>query len=306
MMSETIIKLNNVSKSINKTKILDNFNMSVLKNDIYGFIGENGAGKSTTMKIIVSMMKENSGEVVLFNNHSKNESYINKGRIGAIIERPAFYPYLNAYENLNYYVIFKGIVEKNSIYKVLKMVGLEKVGNKKYKNFSLGMKQRLGLALALLNNPDLLILDEPLNGLDPQGIVELRETLSVLNKKYGITMLISSHILDELEHIATRYGFIHKGKMIEEISTRDLEKKLRKYILLEVNDAVYATTIIEQELNSTNYDVIENNMIYLYDYVENSEKVSSILINAGLLIKRMNISNISLEDYYLQLVKGVE
>lgn len=168
------------------------------------------------------------------------------------------------------------------------------------------MKQRLGLALALLNNPDLLILDEPLNGLDPQGIVELRETLSILNKKYGITILISSHILDELEHIATRYGFIHKGKMIEEISTRDLEKKLRKYILLEVNDVVYATTIIEQELNSTNYEVIENNMIYLYDYVENSEKVSSVLINAGLLIKRMNISNISLEDYYLQLVRGGE
>lgn len=305
-MSETIIKLNNVSKSINKTKILDNFNMCVLKNDIYGFIGENGAGKSTTMKIIVSMMKENSGEVVLFNNHSKNDSYINKGRIGAIIESPAFYPYLNAYENLKYYVIFKGIVDKNSISKVLKMVGLEKTGNKKYKNFSLGMKQRLGLALALLNNPDLLILDEPLNGLDPQGIVELRETLSILNKKYGITILISSHILDELEHIATRYGFIHKGKMIEEISTRDLEKKLRKYILLEVNDVVYATTIIEQELNSTNYEVIENNMIYLYDYVENSEKVLSVLINAGLLIKRMNISNISLEDYYLQLVRGGE
>ena len=275
-MSETIIKLNNVSKSINKTKILDNFNMCVLKNDIYGFIGENGAGKSTTMKIIVSMMKENSGEVVLFNNHSKNDCYINKGRIGAIIESPAFYPYLNAYENLKYYVIFKGIVDKNSISKVLKMVGLEKTGNKKYKNFSLGMKQRLGLAL------------------------------SILNKKYGITMLISSHILDELEHIATRYGFIHKGKMIEEISTRDLEKKLRKYILLEVNDVVYATTIIEQELNSTNYEVIENNMIYLYDYVENSEKVSSVLINAGLLIKRMNISNISLEDYYLQLVRGGE
>ena len=252
------------------------------------------------------MMKENSGEVVLFNNHSKNDSYINKGRIGAIIESPAFYPYLNAYENLKYYVIFKGIVDKNSISKVLKMVGLEKTGNKKYKNFSLGMKQRLGLALALLNNPDLLILDEPLNGLDPQGIVELRETLSILNKKYGITILISSHILDELEHIATRYGFIHKGKMIEEISTRDLEKKLRKYILLEVNDVVYATTIIEQELNSTNYEVIENNMIYLYDYVENSEKVSSVLINAGLLIKRMNISNISLEDYYLQLVRGGE
>ena len=178
------------------------------------------------------------------------DNQVNRGRIGAIIEQPAFYPYMTAYENLQYYIKFKGIVEANSIENVLKMVGLENAATKKYKNYSLGMKQRLGLALALINNPDLLILDEPLNGLDPQGIAELRETLRHLNKKYGITMVISSHILDELEMIATRYGFIHKGHMIEEITVDELHEKLKKYISLDVENISLATITIEQKLNN--------------------------------------------------------
>ncbi len=302
-MNNTVIKLRDISKKRGQTEILNHLNMTVYQKDIYGFIGQNGAGKSTTMKIIMSLIKETHGQIELFDSL---DNQTNRSRIGAIIENPAFYPYMTAYENLKYYVQYKGIVEINSIEKVLKMVGLENVGKKKYKNYSLGMKQRLGLALALINNPDLLILDEPLNGLDPQGIVELREILSHLNKKYGITMLISSHILDELEMIATRYGFIHQGQMIEEITAEKLQEKLKKYISLDVENIGLATITLEQKLHTENFKVIDDHTIYLYDFVSESSQVATTLIQEGVILNKMNISNVSLENYYLSLIKGVE
>ena len=302
-MNNTVIKLRDISKKRGQTEILNHLNMTVYQKDIYGFIGQNGAGKSTTMKIIMSLIKETQGQLELFDSL---DNQINRSRIGAIIENPAFYPYMTAYENLKYYVQYKGIVEINSIEKVLKMVGLENVRKKKYKNYSLGMKQRLGLALALINNTDLLILDEPLNGLDPQGIVELREILSHLNKKYGITMLISSHILDELEMIATRYGFIHQGQMIEEITAEKLQEKLKKYISLDVENIGLATITLEQKLHTENFKVMDDHTIYLYDFVNESSQVATALIQEGVILNKMNISNVSLENYYLSLIKGVE
>ena len=302
-MNNTVIKLRDISKKRGQTEILNHLNMTVYQKDIYGFIGQNGAGKSTTMKIIMSLIKETQGQLELFDSL---DNQINRSRIGAIIENPAFYPYMTAYENLKYYVQYKGIVEINSIEKVLKMVGLENVRKKKYKNYSLGMKQRLGLALALINNPDLLILDEPLNGLDPQGIVELREILSHLNKKYGITMHISSHILDELEMIATRYGFIHQGQMIEEITAEKLQEKLKKYISLDVENIGLASITLEQKLHTENFKVMDDHTIYLYDFVNESSLVATTLIQEGVILNKMNISNVSLENYYLSLIKGVE
>lgn len=302
-MNNTVIKLRDISKKRGQTEIINHLNMTVYQKDIYGFIGQNGAGKSTTMKIIMSLIKETQGQLELFDSL---DNQINRSRIGAIIENPAFYPYMTAYENLKYYVQYKGIVEINSIEKVLKMVGLENVRKKKYKNYSLGMKQRLGLALALINNPDLLILDEPLNGLDPQGIVELREILSHLNKKYGITMLISSHILDELEMIATRYGFIHQGQMIEEITAEKLQEKLKKYISLDVENIGLASITLEQKLHTENFKVMDDHTIYLYDFVNESSLVATTLIQEGVILNKMNISNVSLENYYLSLIKGVE
>lgn len=302
-MNNTVIKLRDISKKRGQTEILNHLNMTVYQKDIYGFIGQNGAGKSTTMKIIMSLIKETQGQLELFDSL---DNQINRSRIGAIIENPAFYPYMTAYENLKYYIQYKGIVEINSIEKVLKMVGLENARKKKYKNYSLGMKQRLGLALALINHPDLLILDEPLNGLDPQGIVELREILSHLNKKYGITMLISSHILDELEMIATRYGFIHQGQMIEEITAEKLQEKLKKYISLDVENIGLATITLEQKLHTENFKVMDDHTIYLYDFVNESSLVATTLIQEGVILNKMNISNVSLENYYLSLIKGVE
>ena len=302
-MNNTVIKLRDISKKRGQTEILNHLNMTVYQKDIYGFIGQNGAGKSTTMKIIMSLIKETQGQLELFDTL---DNQINRSRIGAIIENPAFYPYMTAYENLKYYIQYKGIVEINSIEKVLKMVGLENARKKKYKNYSLGMKQRLGLALALINHPDLLILDEPLNGLDPQGIVELREILSHLNKKYGITMLISSHILDELEMIATRYGFIHQGQMIEEITAEKLQEKLKKYISLDVENIGLASITLEQKLHTENFKVMDDHTIYLYDFVNVSSQVATTLIQEGVILNKMNISNVSLENYYLSLIKGVE
>ena len=296
-MNNTVIKLRDISKKRGQTEILNHLNMTVYQKDIYGFIGQNGAGKSTTMKIIMSLIKETQGQLELFDTL---DNQINRSRIGAIIENPAFYPYMTAYENLKYYIQYKGIVEINSIEKVLKMVGLENARKKKYKNYSLGMKQRLGLALALL------ILDEPLNGLDPQGIVELREILSHLNKKYGITMLISSHILDELEMIATRYGFIHQGQMIEEITAEKLQEKLKKYISLDVENIGLASITLEQKLHTENFKVMDDHTIYLYDFVNESSQVATTLIQEGVILNKMNISNVSLENYYLSLIKGVE
>lgn len=302
-MNNTVIKLRDISKKRGQTEILNHLNMTVYQKDIYGFIGQNGAGKSTTMKIIMSLIKETQGQLELFDTL---DNQINRSRIGAIIENPAFYPYMTAYENLKYYIQYKGIVEINSIEKVLKMVGLENARKKKYKNYSLGMKQRLGLALALINHPDLLILDEPLNGLDPQGIVELREILSHLNKKYGITMLISSHILDELEMIATRYGFIYQGQMIEEITAEKLQEKLKKYISLDVENIGLASITLEQKLHTENFKVMDDHTIYLYDFVNESSQVATTLIQEGVILNKMNISNVSLENYYLSLIKGVE
>lgn len=302
-MNNTVIKLRDISKKRGQTEILNHLNMTVYQKDIYGFIGQNGAGKSTTMKIIMSLIKETQGQLELFDTL---DNQINRSRIGAIIENPAFYPYMTAYENLKYYIQYKGIVEINSIEKVLKMVGLENARKKKYKNYSLGMKQRLGLALALINHPDLLILDEPLNGLDPQGIVELREILSHLNKKYGITMLISSHILDELEMIATRYGFIHQGQMIEEITAEKLQEKLKKYISLDVENIGLASITLEQKLHTENFKVMDDHTIYLYDFVNESSQVATTLIQEGVILNKINISNVSLENYYLSLIKGVE
>lgn len=302
-MNNTVIKLRDISKKRGQTEILNHLNMTVYQKDIYGFIGQNGAGKSTTMKIIMSLIKETQGQLELFDTL---DNQINRSRIGAIIENPAFYTYMTAYENLKYYIQYKGIVEINSIEKVLKMVGLENARKKKYKNYSLGMKQRLGLALALINHPDLLILDEPLNGLDPQGIVELREILSHLNKKYGITMLISSHILDELEMIATRYGFIHQGQMIEEITAEKLQEKLKKYISLDVENIGLASITLEQKLHTENFKVMDDHTIYLYDFVNESSQVATTLIQEGVILNKMNISNVSLENYYLSLIKGVE
>ena len=300
-MNNTVIKLRDISKKRGQTEILNHLNMTVYQNDIYGFIGQNGAGKSTTMKIIMSLIKETQGQLELFDSL---DNQINRSRIGAIIENPAFYPYMTAYENLKYYVQYKGIVEINSIEKVLKMVGLENARKKKYKNYSLGMKQRLGLALALINNPDLLILDEPLNGLDPTGISELRSLLKKLNTENNITIILSSHILSELHKLATCYGIMHKGRIIEEISSEILDDRCKKHISIKVSDIKATSMILEKDLGINNFSVCSEDIIKIYGNFDKCAQINKTLVLNNILVEEITIKGESLESYFTKVIGG--
>lgn len=293
-MKEVVLKTNNLTKQYNKNVVLDNVNITIKKGDIYGLIGRNGAGKTTLMKIITTLASPTSGTFELFNTCSENdELFDNKKRVGSLIEYPAFYPNLSAYDNLKYYTIQRGIVDKNQINKVLELVNLTGTGKKKVKTFSLGMKQRLGIALAILNSPDFVILDEPINGLDPIGISELRDTFKKLSDN-GITLLISSHILSELYLLANEFGFLENGKLIKELSKEELDLECSKCLVIKTDDSKKVSVLLEKELNTNNYKVINNEEIRVYDYTDDSDKVSDVLVNNKIKIKGFYESGISL------------
>lgn len=302
-MKEVVLKTNNLTKQYNKNVVLDNVNITIKKGDIYGLIGRNGAGKTTLMKIITTLASPTSGTFELFNTCSENdELFDNKKRVGSLIEYPAFYPNLSAYDNLKYYTIQRGIVDKNQINKVLELVNLTGTGKKKVKTFSLGMKQRLGIALAILNSPDFVILDEPINGLDPIGISELRDTFKKLSDN-GITLLISSHILSELYLLANEFGFLENGKLIKELSKEELDLECSKCIVIKTDDSKKVSVLLEKELNTNNYKVINNEEIRVYDYTDDSDKVSDVLVNNKIKIKGFYESGISLEEYFKEIIK---
>lgn len=302
-MKEVVLKTNNLTKQYNKNVVLDNVNITIKKGDIYGLIGRNGAGKTTLMKIITTLASPTSGTFELFNTSSENdELFDNKKRVGSLIEYPAFYPNLSAYDNLKYYTIQRGIVNKNQINKVLELVNLTGTGKKKVKTFSLGMKQRLGIALAILNSPDFVILDEPINGLDPIGISELRDTFKKLSDN-GITLLISSHILSELYLLANEFGFLENGKLIKELSKEELDLECSKCLVIKTDDSKKVSVLLEKELNTNNYKVINNEEIRVYDYTDDSDKVSDVLVNNKIKIKGFYESGISLEEYFKEIIK---
>ena len=302
-MKEVVLKTNNLTKQYNKNVVLDNVNITIKKGDIYGLIGRNGAGKTTLMKIITTLASPTSGTFELFNTSSENdELFDNKKRVGSLIEYPAFYPNLSAYDNLKYYTIQRGIVDKNQINKVLELVNLTGTGKKKVKTFSLGMKQRLGIALAILNSPDFVILDEPINGLDPIGISELRDTFKKLSDN-GITLLISSHILSELYLLANEFVFLENGKLINELSKEELDLECSKCLVIKTDDSKKVSVLLEKELNTNNYKVINNEEIRVYDYTDDSDKVSDVLVNNKIKIKGFYESGISLEEYFKEIIK---
>lgn len=255
------------------------------------------------MKIITTLASPTSGTFELFNTCSENdELFDNKKRVGSLIEYPAFYPNLSAYDNLKYYTIQRGIVDKNQINKVLELVNLTGTGKKKVKTFSLGMKQRLGIALAILNSPDFVILDEPINGLDPIDISELRDTFKKLSDN-GITLLIFSHILSELYLLANEFGFLENGKLIKELSKEELDLECSKCLVIKTDDSKKVSVLLEKELNTNNYKVINNEEIRVYDYTDDSDKVSDVLVNNKIKIKGFYESGISLEEYFKEIIK---
>lgn len=302
-MEPIILETKQLTKQYKNFTALDNASLTIHQGDIIGLIGRNGAGKTTLMKIITTLTPKTSGSFTLFG-ESDTQLSSSKRRIGCLIENPAFFEPMTAYQNLKYYAIQKGMVDFSQIDEVLELVQLSDARNKKFKTFSLGMKQRLGVALALLDNPDFVILDEPINGLDPIGISDLREALLRINREKQITLLISSHILSELYLVANQFCFIEQGRIIKECSKQELDEECSKALFIKVSDAAKASVALEQELLTTNYTVVSPEEIRLYDFVDQPALVSRTLTNHGIDVLGLSETGISLEDYFKQLVQG--
>ncbi|WP_010296797.1 ABC transporter ATP-binding protein [Clostridium senegalense] len=299
-----ILKTNNLIKTYNGKEVISNVSMNIKKGEIYGFLGPNGAGKTTIMKMITNLIKPTSGEIEIFGEKLTNTSYEILKRLGTIIEYPVFYEKLTARENLDLHCEYMGYYDKKAIDKALELVNLKNINNKPVKDFSLGMKQRLGIARAITTKPELLILDEPINGLDPIGIKELRNLFKMLSKEYGITILISSHILGEIEQMADTIGVINNGKLIKEVSMDSIRKNNTEYIELVTNDCKKATYVLSNTLNISNFKVVDNNLIRIYeDNISQSVILKTLIIN-DIVIKEITTRNISLEDYFLSLLNG--
>lgn len=303
-MSENIAITKNLTKIYDKRIVIDNVNMTIKKGDIYGLVGKNGAGKTTIIKMLLSLTNSTSGEIELFGTSDLDEKIKLHSKIGSIVESPKFYKTLTARENLEYYRILKGIPGKECIDETLKLVGLSDVDKKKFNKFSLGMKQRLGLALAILGSPDFLILDEPINGLDPMGIKEVREILLNLNKMKNTTILISSHILGELSQIANCYGFLNNGKLVEEISAKDLKDKCKHHLLVKVDDAKKAAIILEKNLGYNSYEILENERIKIYKGLDEPQLVNKLLVEGNVGVYSLEKVSENLEEYFINLIGG--
>lgn len=305
-MTTYVLRTRRLTKQYKHDYVLKNVSMTLKQGEIYGLIGQNGAGKSTLLRLVTGLALPTSGSIELFGEVKRRECTEALKRIGSMIEQPALYPHMTALENLEVQRLQRGIPGKECISKTLKLVGLEHTAKKKVKHFSLGMKQRLGIALALLNDPELLILDEPTNGLDPMGIVEIRELIKKLNREKGITVLISSHILSELYQLATTFGMIHQGKLIEEISKTELDEKCRQYLQIKVDNPQTAAIILENELHTVDFEVLHNGEIKLYAYLDDIRTVSKTFTNHGLVIEHLSIEGDRLENYFAKVIGGVQ
>lgn len=292
-----------LTKKFGKHKAVNAVNIHIRQGDIYGLIGRNGAGKTTVLKMISGLAAPTEGTFSLFGKSGKS-AYQYMSRIGTLIEAPGIYPNMSAYENIKLKCIAMGVRKSGVIEELLNTVGLENVGKKKVKNFSLGMKQRLGIALALVGDPDIVILDEPINGLDPQGIAEMRETLSELNKEKNITFIISSHILEELSKIATNYGIIHDGVLIKEMTREELLAECSERIELKTNDTGKACTVLEN-MGIMQYKVIDADTIQIFERLNDGGNITMALAENGVKTMGITVKNEALEDYYLNLTGGV-
>ncbi len=298
-----VLKAESLTKIYGRHKALDNFSLHIPKGAIYGLVGKNGAGKTTLLRLICGLQEATSGDYALYGISSRKHEILNaRKEMGAVIETPAIYLDMSATGNLKEQYRVLGIRSFDTIPQLLKMVGLENTGRKKAKDFSLGMRQRLGIAIALVGNPQFLVLDEPINGLDPQGIIEMRQLLLNLNQKYGITILISSHILDELSRLATHYGFIDNGKMIKEISAGDLENSFRKSVRIEATDGKALASVLEQA--GQPYKILAPNVAEVYSRVNISWLISA-LEKYQCEVLSIQEREENLENYYVDLIGGI-
>lgn len=301
-MEDNVLEIYDLCKIYKDTKAVLHLNMNVKRGDIYGFIGKNGAGKSTTLKMIAGLIFPTSGEIKLF---GERRNSFTPRRIGSLIETPGLYQNLSAYQNMKIKAIAMGIYNKDNINELLSLVRLDSKSKKAVKKYSLGMKQRLGIALALLGNPDLLILDEPINGLDPEGIREIREIIQNLNDEKKMTIIISSHILGELSKIATKYGIIRDGYMVEEMTDKELEYHCRNYLSLNVKEVEKTIPLLENGFDIKDYKVHENNEIWIFDEVQSSD-IASYLSQNGVQVNQIYYQKQDLESYFLEKCGGDE
>ncbi len=290
-----IIETTNLSKKFSNKVAVDKVNMHIKKGDIYGFIGKNGAGKTTAMKMILGLLNPSEGEITLFGNKE-----LNKGRekIGSLIESPGLYKNCTAYENLKRFSILYGGTDEE-IKDILTLIGLGDTGNKKAGRFSLGMKQRLGIGIALLGNPEVLVLDEPINGLDPAGIKEIRDLLVKLNKERGVTILISSHILDELAKITTTYGIINEGRLVEEVSASQLEENCKRVMIIRVDNTDKAVEILKEKDLLEEYEVKDDTLLF-YSNFDKAGLINTTLVTSGVTVSELANKEVSLEDYFIE------
>lgn len=297
-----VIKLSGISKQYGKVKVVDNVNLTVEKGHIYGLIGPNGAGKTTIMKMIAGLSAPTEGSISLFGSEENFDE--NRARASFMLELPHIEKGFTARENMEYLRRMRGIADKQKIDKILELTGLENTGNKVAKHFSLGMKQRLGIAMSLLSDPEIMVLDEPVNGLDPEGIVEIRHLLQKLRDEKGVTILISSHILSELSELCTDFTIIDKGRVVECLSKEELSANCRSYIAVKTENQEKLATVLEQSLNISEYIVKEDDEIRIYERLDELEKISRAITAAGLTILKLNSEGENLEEYFLSKVSS--
>lgn len=294
---ESVLKTNGVIKKFGNNTILNGINMNINKGDIYGFIGKNGSGKTTFMRVVLSLTQKNDGEVVFFNDKKIEDVGL---KIGSLIETPGLYKNASAYENLKRFSILYG-ADESKINELLELVGLANTGNRKAKDFSLGMRQRLGIAIALLGDPEFLLLDEPINGLDPEGIKEIRDVIVKLNREKNITFLISSHLLDELSKIVTRYGILNNGVLLEEISAEELKEKCNNKLIIECDDPKKAKKILSSSVNEKDI-IIKSNRLEILSNIDEAVKFNKELVKKDISVSALYPNYDSLEEYFMKRI----
>ena len=329
-MTDYVIETTNLSKRYSENLVVNSIDMHVEKGKIYGLLGKNGAGKTTTMCMLLNLVYPSGGEILLFGKNPKRYTKEVYSNIGSIIETPGFYENLTAYENLEIIARLRGNYNPLNIKMVLDMVNLGHEKNKQFKDFSLGMKQRLGIAAAIMHNPELLILDEPINGLDPFGIKEIRDLLKKLSCEYGVTILISSHILSEIENIADVIGFMDNGVLIDEISREELHNRLNKFVEFEVSDIDLAIDLAVELMNKTGMkenvdycfrrnlgeyiDDLDSNIgsdkmgiggtIHLLSNLDLRDEFNSLFVSSGIKVRKVNLCEENLEEFFTRIISN--
>lgn len=299
------VSFNNVTKEFKNKTVLKGVSFNIEAGDIYGLIGENGAGKTTLLKLIVNLLKPTSGNIQVLGKEIKKDSYDYLRNIGALIDEPVFYKKLTLYENFKVHCEYLGFYDEEKLESVLKRVGLHNKKDRKVKELSFGEKQRLAIAYALITEPELLILDEPTNGLDTIAIVELREILLKLNREFNTTIIISSHAINELETLVNKVMFLKNGEIVEDGLLEEIKEKCSVYIEIEVEDYSKALAILEKELNIRNMKLINKGTIRVYEALEERKKILSTLVKSDVEVLSFNMVQISLEEYFIRKVRGI-